>query len=244
MTLLDRAALDAVLDAELEEQLVVTPLLDRGQQVGEGSIDLRLDTGFIIFRRSLTGGIDPQDATPASISETREEITIQFGQGLWIHPQEMVLGATLEFIRLPHSLGAYVLGRSTWARMGLLVATAIQVHPGFAGSLTLELVNTSNSPLKVYPGLRVAQLAVHRTGPEAVAIGESEEPAADGGPRSDHKPPDTAFAPGQYQGSTGAQGAKLAWTDEEFQRVEELGRQLDTGIEFQPRKSKLAANDR
>ena len=41
-----------------------------------------------------------------------------------------VLGATLEYLRFPRHLGGYVLGRSSWGRVGLLVATAIMVQPG------------------------------------------------------------------------------------------------------------------
>jgi len=45
--------------------------------------------------------------------------------------------------------------------VGLLVATAIFVQPGFSGCLTLELVNHGESPVALYPGSRIAQLAVH-----------------------------------------------------------------------------------
>ena len=38
-------------------------------------------------------------------------------------------------------MGAYVLGRSSWGRVGLIVATAVMVQPGYTGTLTLELVN-------------------------------------------------------------------------------------------------------
>jgi dCTP deaminase len=68
----------------------------------------------------------------------------------------------MEFLRLPPHLAAEVLGRSSWGRVGLLVATAIFVQPGFSGSLTLELVNHGESPIALYPGCRIAQLVVSR----------------------------------------------------------------------------------
>lgn len=80
-----------------------------------------------------------------------------------MHPQQFVLGATCEFLRLPSHLGAYVLGRSSWGRLGLLVATAVMIQPGFSGCITLELVNAGDSPIRLFPGLKVAQLAVHST---------------------------------------------------------------------------------
>jgi len=56
---------------------------------------------------------------------------------------------------------AYVAGRSTWGRLGLIVATAVGVHPGFAGNLTLELRNLGETPLTLYPGQTIAQLFFH-----------------------------------------------------------------------------------
>lgn len=205
--------LQAELDAPLEDRLCVTPMLDRSTQVGSASIDLRLDTRFVLFRRSLHGGIDPLEGERQAVDaaeSTRERVTVPFGDGLWLHPQEMVLGATLEFIRLPKTLAAFVQSRSTWGRLGLMVAMADMVHPGFAGSLTLELFNTSNTPLKLYPGLRIAQLAVHRL----------EQPTAYGY--------DATPSP-QYLTSTGVVEAKQAWTENEVHQVEQLGKQLRDG---------------
>jgi len=207
MTLLGWEDLDRAMKAPPEQRLWVTPMLDREEQVRSASIDMRLDTSFMLFRRSMHGGIDPLAAQESAIEATRERVTVPFGEGMWIHPQEMVLGATLEFVRMPDSMGAYVQGRSTWARLGLIVATAVMVHPGFAGSLTLELVNTSNTPLKLYPGFRIAQLAVH-----------SLERETD---RGYDLTPDP-----QYLASTGVQEAKQAWTSDEIQRVRGMGVRL------------------
>ena len=56
---------------------------------------------------------------------------------------------------------AYVIGRSTLGRIGLVVATAIGIHPGFQGCLTLELANIGEVPIKMRPGMRIAQLFLH-----------------------------------------------------------------------------------
>jgi dCTP deaminase len=77
-------------------------------------------------------------------------------------PRHFVLAATLEYLRLPNDIGAYVVGRSSWGRVGLIVATAIMAHPGFTGRLTLELVNEGDSPIRLYPGMRIAQLALDK----------------------------------------------------------------------------------
>ena len=53
---------------------------------------------------------------------------------------------------------AYVIGKSTWGRDGLIIATAIGVHPNFSGILTLEISNVGEIPIYLYPGLAIAQL--------------------------------------------------------------------------------------
>jgi deoxycytidine triphosphate deaminase len=71
-----------------------------------------------------------------------------------------VLAATLEYVVLPGDLGAQVITRSSYGRLGLITATAIQIHPLFRGCLTLELVNLGALPISLYPGERVAQLVL------------------------------------------------------------------------------------
>ena len=62
---------------------------------------------------------------------------------------------------------AYVMGRSSWGRRGLIVATAAVVHPNFAGPITLELKNVGEVPIAVYPFDRIAQLTFHDVEPPA-----------------------------------------------------------------------------
>ena len=162
MSLLEGDALRDALtsDAAIGSRLVVAPLLDEAQ-VGPASIDLRLGTHFQVLRRTREAGLDLGEQPQHVLEGVQERVDIPFGQKLWLQPNQFVLGATLEFLSIPGHLGAYVLGRSSWGRVGLIVATAIMVHPGFKGSLTLELVNEGDSPIALYPGTRIAQLAVH-----------------------------------------------------------------------------------
>lgn len=81
-----------------------------------------------------------------------------WGESFYLHPGELVLAATLEYIVMPADLTAQVITRSSYGRLGLLSATAVQVHPDFHGCLTLELVNLGEMPLAITPGERVAQL--------------------------------------------------------------------------------------
>jgi dCTP deaminase len=140
---------------------VFMPLLDFDRQLGPGSVDLRLGTDFRVLRRTEESGLDPGDQPQVAVERMTSFVEVDIGGKLWLHPGQFVLGATLEFLRIPSHLAAYVVGRSSWGRVGLLVATAIFVQPGFAGCLTLELVNHGESPIALYPGSRIAQLVVH-----------------------------------------------------------------------------------
>ncbi len=86
---------------------------------------------------------------------------VPFGKPFVLHPMTFVLAATLEWIRLPKSLAAYVVGKSSWGRCGLIIATATGVHPGFFGCITLELSNVGEIPIEVKPGYPICQLFVH-----------------------------------------------------------------------------------
>ncbi|MGO9008620.1 MAG: dCTP deaminase domain-containing protein [Bryobacteraceae bacterium] len=92
---------------------------------------------------------------------------VSFDQDFILHPGELVLGATLEYIVLPKDLMAYIIGRSSWGRLGLVIATATVIQPGYKGCPTLELENTGNIPLQIFPGspIPIAQLSLHWVGP-------------------------------------------------------------------------------
>lgn len=67
---------------------------------------------------------------------------------------------------MPPDLAGYVLSRSSYGRIGLIVATATFIHPDWRGCLTLELVNLGNTPLRLYSGSLIAQLVLHQATPE------------------------------------------------------------------------------
>jgi dCTP deaminase len=153
-------------DPASSNRLIICPLLDEVGQLKEGqsSIDVRLGFNFCLIAPSLFGSISEFDrsadsALPLSKLYRREYVPL--GSSIVIHPHQFMLAQTLEYIRLPKDLMAYVVGRSTWGRLGLIVATAIGIHPGFAGSLTFELRNLGETPLTLFPGQTIAQLFIH-----------------------------------------------------------------------------------
>ena len=149
----------------LLERLIITPLLE-ASQVSGASVDLRIGFQFVLPRRANLSGIEPLDASAhKKRHKYQERVTLSRGRCLHLHPGEFILGATLEYIRLPNDLSGYVTSRSSWGRAGLAIATAISVAPGFMGVITLELANLGSVPLALHPGVRIAQLVLHYTEP-------------------------------------------------------------------------------
>jgi deoxycytidine triphosphate deaminase len=142
-----------------DRRLFALPLIQSPKGVG---LDVRLGNRFIVFRRAGTASFDPLDSDidPRSI---QMHIELSWTQQFVLHPQEVVLGATLEYLVFPSDLTGQVITRSSYGRLGLLSATAVQIHPRFHGCLTLELVNLSNIPISLTPGERIAQLVVSTT---------------------------------------------------------------------------------
>lgn len=146
------------------ERLVVRPIVDPAQ-VGGTTIDLRLGTEWETLRTSRFRSLDPSDEQAEAtdlLNQSVDEFRLAAddANGLVLHPGELLLALSLEYLALPNDLWGNLEGRSTWARLGLQVhATAGMVDAGFRGFLTLELQNNGRLPLVLYPGIRIAQMA-------------------------------------------------------------------------------------
>jgi len=156
------------------DPFVVTPCpsLEKLRSSGSASIDLRLGCWFLTLRQSKTAVLkileEDQVWNESQFAKTQY---VQFGHEFILHPQNFVLAVTLEWIRLPRDLAGYVIGRSSWGRLGLNIATAAGVHPGFTGCLTLEVSNLGEVPIAIKPGVAICQLFVHKvdtTAPDVV----------------------------------------------------------------------------
>lgn len=132
------------------------------------SVDLRLGKEITVPK---TGQFNFDVTQPGSIAETirqhSETFTITEHQPFHLKPNCFVLGKTRERIELPilpdrpTCLAARIEGKSSRARFGILIHfTAPTVHPGFAGTLTLEMINLGPASFMLFPGMPIAQLIV------------------------------------------------------------------------------------
>lgn len=120
------------------------------------SIDVRLGDEFRVFPRDWRdrhGVIDPRVEEPTAL------VTVPAGVPFVLGPGQFVLGSTVETLSLDDSIAARYEGKSSIGRLGLLShCTAAFVDPSFSGSITLELHNLMQRPLRLWPGMKIGQL--------------------------------------------------------------------------------------
>ena len=144
-----------------DHTLCIVPLLriPELRKKNAAGLDLRLGRWFRTMRQTKVTAIEGGDSTnEESISK---EHYIRFNDFFVLHPGDFVIGITLEWLKLPINLAAYVTGKSSWGRRGLIIETAAGIHPGFTGCLTLELANVGAAPIKLNPGMQICQIFLH-----------------------------------------------------------------------------------
>lgn len=139
-----------------EGDLVFRPKLSK-RQIGPASVDLKLNPEFKIFQSSQHHLIDTRVGLPSNIMKTH---LVEKDKHFILHPGDFVLACTQEYIKVPDNMVIRVEGKSSLARMGILVHTAGFVDPGFEGTITLEISNQSNLPVALYPDMYICQIAV------------------------------------------------------------------------------------
>ncbi|MGH1349381.1 MAG: dCTP deaminase [Methyloligellaceae bacterium] len=132
-------------------------------EIQGASVDLRLGNNFRLFSMHTGSHIDlwqPREQLAKTIDNVMiDEVTIGDDEAFYLHPGELVLGATLEKVTISDSLCGILNGRSSLARLGLMVhATAHFVDPGWSGQIVLEFFNCGRSPLGLKPGMPVCAL--------------------------------------------------------------------------------------
>ena len=129
--------------------------------VGAGSVDLRVGDTFQYFREDIELF---QIRDGADYSDALREQKVPPGGYYLLRPGHAALAKTIERVRLPENICAWIGGRSRFARVGLVVhITASFVHPGVNNRQVLELYNASSLPMAIHPGTRLCQLSFQET---------------------------------------------------------------------------------
>jgi len=155
-------------DGDIEQRLLdgninITPAPGEDAIAGI-SVDLRLDHRFRVFSNNSVTHLDlsgDRDQLERDIDRIMsKEIEIAAEDALFIHPGELILGATLESVSIPDDLVGWLDGRSSLARLGLMVhVTAGRIDPGWEGQIVLEFYNNGKLPLALRPGMVICAMS-------------------------------------------------------------------------------------
>jgi dCTP deaminase len=131
-----------------EERQVRDGVISYG--VSSYGYDIRVADEFRIFTNVNTAVVDPKKFDPASFVEVQTDVCV-------IPPNSFALGRTVEYFRIPRSIITICVGKSTYARCGIIV-NVTPFEPEWEGFVTLEISNTTPLPAKVYANEGIAQV--------------------------------------------------------------------------------------
>jgi dCTP deaminase len=139
------------------EKHMIEPFNDG--QVREGVIsyglssygyDVRIADDFKIFTNINSTIVDPKRFDPRSFVDFKGEVCV-------IPPNSFALARTVEYFRIPRDVLVITLGKSTYARCGIIV-NVTPLEPEWEGIVTLEVSNTTPLPARIYAGEGIAQM--------------------------------------------------------------------------------------
>ena len=112
--------------------------------------DVRCARDFKVFTNIFSATVDPKTFNPRSFVDVE-------GDECVIPPNSFALASTVEFFRIPRNVLTICVGKSTYARCGIIV-NVTPLEPEWEGHVTLEFSNTTNLPAKIYANEGVAQM--------------------------------------------------------------------------------------
>jgi len=139
------------------EHRMIEPFVEN--QVREGVIsyglssygyDIRVTNQFKIFTNVHSAVVDPKHFNPTSFVDFEGEVCV-------IPPNSFVLTRTVEYFRIPRTVLTICIGKSTYARCGLIV-NVTPFEPEWEGFVTLEISNTTPLPARIYANEGIAQV--------------------------------------------------------------------------------------
>lgn len=127
---------------------------DKGKIVSHGTssygYDIRCSSEFKVFTNINSAIVDPKNFAPESFVDVKADVCI-------IPPNSFALARSVEYFRIPRNVLVICLGKSTYARCGIIV-NVTPLEPEWEGHITLEFSNTTPLPAKIYANEGVAQL--------------------------------------------------------------------------------------
>ena len=112
--------------------------------------DIRVTDEFKIFTNVYSAVVDPKNFDTASMVDYRGDVCI-------IPPNSFVLARTVEYFRIPRGVLTVCVGKSTYARCGIIV-NVTPFEPEWEGFVTLEISNTTPLPARIYANEGIAQV--------------------------------------------------------------------------------------
>ncbi|MDR0747100.1 MAG: dCTP deaminase [Helicobacteraceae bacterium] len=136
---------------------MIAPFVDR--LAGEGIVsyglssygyDIRVSNEFKIFTNINATVVDPKNFDSANVVDFTGDVCI-------VPPNSFALARTVEYFKMPRNVLAICLGKSTYARCGIIV-NVTPFEPEFEGHITIEISNTTPLPAKIYANEGIAQV--------------------------------------------------------------------------------------
>lgn len=112
--------------------------------------DVRCADEFKVFTNIRSATVDPKAFDPQSFVDVKSDVCI-------IPPNSFALARTVEYFRIPRNVLTICLGKSTYARCGIIV-NVTPLEPEWEGHVTLEFSNTTTLPAKIYANEGIAQM--------------------------------------------------------------------------------------
>jgi dCTP deaminase len=143
-----KMALEKAMIVPFEDKQVVKGVISFG--LSSYGYDLRIADEFKIFTNINSTVVDPKHFDPRSFVDFKGDVCV-------IPPNSFVLGRTVEYLRIPRNVLTICLGKSTYARCGIIV-NVTPFEPEWEGHATLEISNATPLPAKVYANEGIAQV--------------------------------------------------------------------------------------
>ncbi len=136
---------------------MIEPFVDHQERAGVISYgvssygyDIRVADEFKIFTNVNNAVVDPKHFDPKSFVDIQADVIL-------IPPNSFALARSIEYIRMPRDVLGIVLGKSSYARTGI-VTNFTPLEPGWEGHITIEISNTTPLPAKIYANEGIAQV--------------------------------------------------------------------------------------